>query len=63
MLNKELADLWEESLQDEDFRFELKAQDIAVKLASAVAQSGMTQKELADKLGWKTSRMRGFDRI
>ena len=57
MLNKELADLWEESLQDEDFRFELKAQDIAVKLASAVAQSGMTQKELADKLGWKTSRM------
>ncbi|MDY6929945.1 MAG: helix-turn-helix transcriptional regulator [Pseudomonadota bacterium] len=57
MLNKELADLWDESLQDEDFRFELKAQDIAVKLASAVAQSGMTQKELADKLGWKTSRV------
>jgi len=57
MLNKELAELWEESLQDEDFRFELKAQDIAVNLANAVAQSGMTQKELADKLGWKTSRM------
>jgi transcriptional regulator with XRE-family HTH domain len=57
MLDKELADLWDESLQDEDFRFELKAQDIAVKLACAVAQGGMTQKELADKLGWKTSRM------
>lgn len=57
MLNKELAGLWEESLKDEDFRFELKAQDIAVNLANAVAQSGMTQKELADKLGWKTSRM------
>ncbi|MCL5041534.1 MAG: helix-turn-helix domain-containing protein [Gammaproteobacteria bacterium] len=57
MLNKELASLWEESLKDEDFRFELKAQDVAVKLANAVALSGMTQKELADKLGWKTSRM------
>lgn len=57
MLNKELVDLWDESLQDEDFRFELKAQDVAVNLANAVAQSGMTQKELADKLGWKTSRM------
>jgi len=57
MLNKELADLWEESLQDEDFRFELKAQDVAVNLANAVALSGMTQKELADKLDWKTSRV------
>ena len=57
LLNKELASLWEESLKDEDFRFELKAQDVAVKLANAVALSGMTQKELADKLGWKTSRM------
>lgn len=52
-----MASLWEESLKDEDFRFELKAQDVAVKLANAVALSGMTQKELADKLGWKTSRM------
>ena len=57
MLNKELASLWEESLKDDDFRFELKVQDIAINLANAVAQSGMTQKELADKLGWKTSRM------
>lgn len=57
MLNKELAALWQESLEDEDFRFELKAQEVAVRLANAVAASGMTQKELADKLGWKTSRM------
>ena len=57
MLNKELANLWKESLEDEGFRFELKAQDVAVKLANAVSESGMTQKELADKLGWKTSRM------
>lgn len=57
MLNKELASLWEEVSQDEDFRFELKAQEVAVNLATVVAQSGMTQKELANKLGWKTSRV------
>ncbi|MCL5254594.1 MAG: helix-turn-helix domain-containing protein [Gammaproteobacteria bacterium] len=57
MLDKELAALWDEALQDDDFRFELKAQDIAVKLASAVAAQGLTQKALADRLGWKTSRV------
>ena len=57
MLNNQLADLWQESMQDEDFRFELKAQEIAVGLASAVAASGMTQKALADQLGWRTSRV------
>lgn len=57
MFRNELAQLWEESLQDQDFRFELKAQAVAVQLASTVAASGMTQKELADKLGWKASRV------
>jgi len=57
MLKNELAGLWAEALEDKDFRFELKAQDVAVQLASAVARSGMTQKELAEKLGWKTSRV------
>ncbi len=57
MLSNQLAELWQESLQDEDFRFELKAQEVAVGLASAFAQNGMTQKELADQLGWKTSRV------
>ncbi len=57
MLNNQLADLWQESMQDEDFRFELKAQEVAVGLASAVAASGMTQKALADQLGWRTSRV------
>ena len=42
---------------DQDFRFELKAQEVAVSLASAVVDSGITQKALADKLGWKTSRV------
>jgi len=57
MLKHELSALWDESLQDEDFRFELKAQEVAVQLANAVARSGLTQKELADRLGWKTSRV------
>lgn len=57
MLSNQLAELWQESLQDEDFRFELKAQEVAVGLASVFAQNGMTQKQLADQLGWKTSRV------
>lgn len=57
MLNNQLAELWQESLEDQDFRFELKAQEVAVGLASAVVDSGITQKALADKLGWKTSRV------
>ena len=57
MLSNQLAELWQESMQDEGFRFELKAQEVAVGLASAVAASGMTQKALADKLGWTTSRV------
>ena len=57
MLSNQLAELWQESLEDKDFRFELKAQEVAVGLASAVAASGMTQKALADKLGWTTSRV------
>lgn len=57
MLSNQLAELWQESLQDEDFRFELKAQEVAVGLASVFAESKMTQKALADQLGWKTSRV------
>lgn len=57
MLIKELAGLWQESLDDKDFRFELKAQEVAVELAAAVADAGLTQKELAKRLGWKPSRV------
>jgi len=52
-----LADLWQEASADEDFRFEIKAQDIAVDLARAVADSGMSRTQLADRLGWKASRV------
>lgn len=57
MAIKELSDLWQASLEDKDFRFELKAQEMAVELAAAVAEAGITHKQLAEKLGWKTSRV------
>jgi len=50
---KRLADLW----QDDDMRFEAKAQSIAIALASAVHETGMTRAQLAEKLGWKPSRV------
>lgn len=57
MLIKGLTELWQESLDDKDFRFELKAQEVAVELAAAVADAGLTQQELAKRLGWKPSRV------
>lgn len=57
MAIKELAQLWQHSLEDKDFRFELKAQEVAVELAAAVAEAGITQAELAQRLGWKPARV------
>lgn len=57
MLKNKLEALWDDSLEDKNFRFELMAQEVAVKLANAAAASGMSQQELADKLGWKKSRI------
>ncbi|GLR64390.1 helix-turn-helix domain-containing protein [Marinospirillum insulare] len=57
MLLNQLSGLWQESIQDPEFRFELKAQKVSVDLASAFTNTGMSQKELAEKLGWRTSRV------
>lgn len=57
MLLNEISNLWQESTQDPDFRFELKTQQLSIELASALAKTGMTQKQLAEKLDWKTSRV------
>src|SRR5690554_2497601 len=57
MLTDQLNELWSESLGDEDFRFELKAQQVAVDLAEVFARTNLTQQELADRLGWKKSRV------
>ncbi len=52
-LTQRLADLW----SSDDMRFEAKAQDVAIALASAVHQAGLTRAQLAGQLGWKPSRV------
>lgn len=52
-----MAELWAKASEDPDFLFQLKAQDVAVTLARAVAEAGLTQAQLAKKLGWKPSRV------
>lgn len=47
--------VWDSS--DVDFRFEIKAQELAVDLVNALIHSGKTQAELAEKLDWKPSRV------
>lgn len=53
----DMALLWEESMQDDDFQFEIKAQSLSVDLIQAVAEKGISQKQLAEKLGWSASRV------
>jgi len=52
-----MAELWQESMADEDFRFEIKAQSVAVDIVRAISELGLTQSQLAEKLGWKPSRV------
>lgn len=53
----DMAALWEESMQDEDFQFEIKAQSLSVDLVQAVNESGFSQKQIAEHLGWSASRV------
>lgn len=52
-----LADLWAEACGDKDFRFQIKAQDIAVNINRALAEAGISRAELARMLGWRPSRV------
>lgn len=52
-----MADLWQQSLADDDFRFELKAQNVAVDLIRAISEAGFTQSQIAAELNWKPSRV------
>ncbi|MBK5931286.1 helix-turn-helix domain-containing protein [Halochromatium salexigens] len=52
-----LADLWDQAFQDQDFQFEIKAQDIGMTLARALAESGKSKADLARDLNWKPSRI------
>ena len=54
---KKLSAMWAELSQDPEFKLKLKAQDTAVTLARAVAESGLSQADLAKALDWKPSRV------
>lgn len=54
---EKLSAMWTELSQDPDFKAKLKAQDTAVTLARAVAESGLSQADLAKTLDWKPSRV------
>lgn len=55
--NIDIAALWAESMEDDDFRFEIKAQSVAVDLARAISELGLTQAELAQRLEWSPGRV------
>lgn len=57
MLREELAAMWQDASKDDAFAFDVKAQKVGVDLTNAFLQSGMTQQELAEKLGWRPSRV------
>lgn len=53
----DMASLWQESISDKDFQFEIKANSVAVDLVRAISEQGLTQAQIADKLGWTASRV------
>lgn len=55
--NVDISAMWAESMEDDDFRFEIKAQRVAVDLARATAELGLSQAQLAEKLNWSPSRV------
>lgn len=57
MLVDELQMAWQESMQDADFRFALKLQAMSVQLCSAFSNSGLSRKQLAEKLGWSVDSL------
>ncbi|MFA5685270.1 MAG: helix-turn-helix transcriptional regulator, partial [Lysobacteraceae bacterium] len=53
----EIAAMFEEVWNDADFHFDIKAQEVAIDLARALEEAGMTRVQLCEKLGWQPSRM------
>ncbi|MCP3722376.1 helix-turn-helix domain-containing protein [Paraburkholderia sp. CNPSo 3272] len=52
-----LAALLAEAAQSDDFDFELKAQEVAVNLASLMLHAGLSRAALARQLNWKPARL------
>lgn len=53
----DMAAMWQEAMGDDDFRFEIKAQSVAIDLVKAISHCGLTQSEVAKKLNWSPSRV------
>lgn len=53
----DIGSVFDNAWSDVDFRFEIKAQEVATDLARALHESGMSRTELCEKLDWKPSRM------
>ena len=52
-----IAAMLDEIWSDADFKFDIKAQEVATDLACALDEAGMTRAQLCEKLEWKPSRM------
>jgi DNA-binding phage protein len=52
-----VAALWQDATTDAEFGFAIKAQDMRVDLAAAVARSAMPKSQLAAQLGWTSDRL------
>lgn len=55
--SNDFSDFARELWADDDMVFEAKAQEISTALASAVHRAGLSRAQLAEKLGWKPSRV------
>ena len=53
----EIAAMFDQVWDDADFRFDIKAQEVATDLARALHESGTSLAELCEKLGWQPSRV------
>lgn len=52
-----IAAMFKEAWSDDDFRFDIKAQEVATNLARALHDAGMNRTQLSEKLGWRPSRV------
>jgi len=55
--NNDFSDLVRDLWADDGLVFETKAQEVSAALASAVCRAGLNRAQLAQKLGWKPSRV------
>ena len=53
----DMASIWAESMSDDDFSFDIKAQSVSIDLVRAISELGFSQADIANKLGWSPSRV------